>query len=103
MTTRHVVNDIVMKFSSDGKPLIPEVIEDWLIFAVMQLKDLNSEDVDIKKPFTGHGLDLEDLSRMHKDLETWVGERLPPSLLFDHCTIQVLIPNLAKQLASSQP
>ncbi|MDJ0800598.1 MAG: acyl-CoA-binding protein [Calothrix sp. MO_167.B12] len=77
--------------------LNPGVIEiqEWLVVYLAELLKEEQEQIDITVPFDRYGLGSIDATSLIGDLEAWLEQELPPTLLFNYPTIQTLAENLA--------
>ena len=77
--------------------LNPGVIEiqEWLVAYLAELLKEEQEQIDITVPFDRYGLGSIDATSLIGDLEAWLEQELPPTLLFNYPTIQTLAENLA--------
>ncbi|MEK6320974.1 MAG: SDR family NAD(P)-dependent oxidoreductase [Acidobacteriota bacterium] len=72
-----------------------EEIQDWLIAKLSNQLGLDSSDIGINEAFAGFGVDSVGAISISGDLEVWLGRQLPPTLLWDYPTIQILSQHLA--------
>lgn len=75
------------------------VIQDWLTAKLAESLKLDIGRVDVRRPFADYGLDSATAVRLSGELEQRLQRRLPPTLLYDHPTIETL----ARQLGASDP
>ncbi len=57
------------------------------------------EQVDATRPFVGYGMDSIHATMLVGDLEELLGRRLPPTLTWDHPTVDALAVHLAPEAA----
>ncbi|RME50902.1 MAG: SDR family NAD(P)-dependent oxidoreductase [Deltaproteobacteria bacterium] len=74
-------------------------IRNWLVTELARRLEIDPKDIDIRKPFSLYGLDSKEAVGLSGDLETWLGRRLPPTLLYDHPNIHALSLYLAGETA----
>src|SRR5882672_6306124 len=72
-----------------------EEIQDWLMTRLSNQLGLDNSDVGINEAFAGFGIDSAQAISISGDLEVWLGRQLPPTLLWDYPTIQILSQHLA--------
>ncbi len=65
-----------------------EEIEAWLIARVATVLDLPAGDVDPRQPFADFGLDSRTAISISGELEEWLGREVPPTLVWDHPSIE---------------
>jgi acyl carrier protein len=56
---------------------------------------MQPDDVDLSQPFASFGLDSARALVLVADLETWLGRRVPPIVLWNYPTVEVLARHLA--------
>jgi acyl transferase domain-containing protein/acyl-CoA synthetase (AMP-forming)/AMP-acid ligase II/alpha-beta hydrolase superfamily lysophospholipase/acyl carrier protein len=71
-------------------------IEAWLVTAIAQRLKLGMGEIDARRPFDTLGLDSMAAVQVCSDLETWLGRRLSPALIFEFPDIDSLARHLAK-------
>ena len=59
-------------------------IQTWLKKKVADLLFVEPEVIDIQEPFANYGLGSADAVGLSGELEEWLGQRLSPTLFFDH-------------------
>lgn len=72
-----------------------EKIQDWLISYLAELLDLEHDEIDIKRTFEHYGLDSAAAAGLIGDMETWLGKKLAPTLLYNYPNIKTLTEFLA--------
>jgi acyl transferase domain-containing protein/NAD(P)-dependent dehydrogenase (short-subunit alcohol dehydrogenase family)/acyl carrier protein len=77
------------------KKCTAEESQDWLISKLSDLLGLDSSEIDVNEAFASFGIDSAQAVGICGDLEIWLGRRLPPTLLYDYPTIQLLSEHLA--------
>jgi len=80
-------------FSSKSKK--SESIEQWMVEQVSQRLSLSPEAVDPRQLFSRYGLDSKELVGLSGDLESYLGKKLSPTLLWQYPTIEALALHLA--------
>jgi acyl carrier protein len=79
-----------------------QAIEGWLRSALAPLLNLDAAAIDGTRPFAAYGLDSITAMTLAADLEVWLGCRLPPTLAWEHPTLDRLATHIAL-LASAEP
>ena len=74
-------------------------IQAWIVDRVSTLTDIPADEVDVRAPFTRHGLDSVALVALATDLERWLGYRFRENPLDAHPTIEALSRFLAAEVA----
>jgi acyl transferase domain-containing protein/acyl-CoA synthetase (AMP-forming)/AMP-acid ligase II/acyl carrier protein len=77
------------------------VIEAWLISRLAELLKVGPESIDIREPFTRHGLNSLAAVSLSGELEVWLERRLSPTLLYEYHNIESLAQHLAGDSDSS--
>ena len=90
MTSTSEINKV--QTESKTSPTAQE-IESWLVRYIAELLDI--EDIDVETPFDRYGLDSAAIAGMMGDLGEWLGQKLDPSMPYDHPNIQALAKHLA--------
>ena len=67
----------------------------WLVHALSTRLKLAPEEIDPRAPFEQLGLDSAEAVSLVGELETWLGQPLEPTLLWDHPSIEALIRHVA--------
>jgi acyl-CoA synthetase (AMP-forming)/AMP-acid ligase II/acyl carrier protein len=70
-------------------------ITSWLIGRLARESGLHADDIDLGQPFSSFGLDSARALVLVGDLETWLGRRLPPIVLWNYPTVEALARHLA--------
>lgn len=71
-------------------------IQGWLVSQLAERLGLELDEIDIEEDFANYGLNSVEAISLSGDLETYLGCRLPPTLLWDYPNIQALAQYLAK-------
>ena len=74
-----------------------EVISSWLVFKLAERLEIEAHEIDITKDLSDYGLNSVEAVNLSGDLETFLGRRLPPTLLWDYPTIEALAEYLAQE------
>jgi acyl-CoA synthetase (AMP-forming)/AMP-acid ligase II/acyl carrier protein len=82
-----------------GQPRSAEEIQAWLIAEIAQRLNIPAAEVDPCEPFAGLGMDSLTTMMLAGDLETWLGRRLAPTLLYDLPSIDAI----SRELAAETP
>jgi len=88
-TTAHAVATL------EDEPPTAEDIQLWLVSKVAELVAVDPDEIDIAEPFARFGLDSIAAAGLSGDLEDWLNRRLPPTLIWDYPTIELLAQHLA--------
>jgi acyl carrier protein len=70
-------------------------IEGWLVSQLAERLELEALEIDLEEDFTNYGLNSIEAINLSGDLETILGRRLPPTLLWDYPNICTLAKYLA--------
>jgi len=70
-------------------------IEGWLVSQLAERLELEALEIDVEEDFTNYGLNSIEAINLSGDLETILGRRLPPTLLWDYPNICTLAKYLA--------
>ena len=73
-----------------------EAIQNWLIDRLARSLKIDPHEIDIQKDFSEYGLDSVEAINLSGELESFLGCRLSPTLLWDYQNIQVLAQYLAE-------
>lgn len=79
----------------EDEPPTAEEIQLWLVSKVAELAAVEPDEIDIAEPFARFGLDSIAAAGLSGDLEDWLNRRLPPTLVWDYPTIELLAQHLA--------
>ncbi len=71
-------------------------IQTWLIEQVSEVLKVPAHAVDIHVPFAHYGMDSVQGVTLSADLEDWLGQELPATLVYDYPTIEALARHLAQ-------
>ena len=74
-------------------------IEDWMVFYIADLLEVDSSEINVKDPFDVFSLDSSMAIGLTGDLEDWLGCKLDPTLLYNYPTIQILAKHLSEKIA----
>jgi acyl-CoA synthetase (AMP-forming)/AMP-acid ligase II/acyl carrier protein len=77
------------------EPRSETAIVNWLVSRLAQESGMQPDDVDLSQPFASFGLDSARALVLVADLETWLGRRVPPIVLWNYPTVEVLARHLA--------
>lgn len=77
-------------------------IQDWLASYISELVEIDTEEIDLKTPFEGYGLDSAAAVAMTGDLEDWLGHELQPTLVYDYPTIEGLAKHLVSEFGDDE-
>ncbi|MGH8760212.1 MAG: acyl carrier protein [Burkholderiales bacterium] len=70
-------------------------IQRWLVTKVAALVGQGESDIDITQPFSSYALDSVGTVGLTGELQEWLGIKLPPTLLWDYPSIELLARHLA--------
>ncbi|GAB1545492.1 hypothetical protein NUACC21_81680 [Scytonema sp. NUACC21] len=82
--------------SNGALPKTAEV-QAWLVSYLAELLKRQPDQIDVKVPFDRYGLGSLDATNLIGDLEDWLEKELPPTLLFNYPTIEVLANHLTEE------
>lgn len=71
-----------------------EEIQDWMVTYIAREMGVAPEQVDVSAPFENFALDSATAIGMTGDLESWLGQRIDPTLVYDYPTIEELSKHL---------
>jgi len=89
--------DIAPAISTALKDEQTIALERWLVNQLSGILNLKPAEIDIRQPFISFGLDSAQAVGLAGDLEEYLGQSLPPTLIWDYPTIESLARNLASQ------
>lgn len=75
--------------------LSADTIQHWLVEQLAQRLGLKPHEIDIREPFARYGLDSVHAVALSSELEDWLGQNLPPTLMYEYPNIAVLSRHLA--------
>jgi acyl carrier protein len=78
-------------------PRTAEDIQDWLVDQLAGRTRLNPDDIDISAPFESFALESADALVLLNQLEQWLGCPVPPVLIWNYPTIELLSQRLAEE------
>lgn len=70
-------------------------IQDWMVSYIGRELGVPPEQVDVSVPFEQFALDSATAIGMTGDLESWLGSRIDPTVVYDYPTIQDMSQYLA--------
>lgn len=73
-----------------------EAIQDWLVNRLAKSLEIEPHEIDIQKDFSEYGLDSVEAINLSGELESFLGCRLSPTLLWDYQNIDALAQYLAE-------
>ncbi len=74
-----------------------EEIQDWLVAQIAEQLDLDPEDIDIQEPISEFGLESIQAMIVVSRAEKSLGLKIPPTLVWNYPTIELLSQRLAEQ------
>jgi acyl carrier protein len=74
-----------------------EDIQDWLTGQLAARIQIDVDDIDISAPFESFALESADALVLLNHLEQWLGCPVPPVLIWNYPTIELLSQRLAEQ------
>lgn len=74
-------------------------IQQWLAAYVAKELEVEPDDVDVSLPFEHFALDSATAIGMTGDLESWLGCRIDPTIVYDYPTIREISEYLAEEAA----
>lgn len=72
-------------------------IQDWIVSYVARELNVSPEQIDVSVPFEHFALDSATAIGMTGDLESWLGCRVDPTVVYDYPTIQDISKYLAEE------
>jgi acyl carrier protein len=75
---------------------IPEEIQNWLIEQLAERIHCDPDDIDIQAPFESFALESAEALVLLTRLEQWLGHPVPPVLIWNYPTIELLSQRLAE-------
>jgi acyl carrier protein len=91
------VDNAVESAGARTHPHSAEAIQAWLVARLTKELRVDPQDIDIQKHFSRYGLDSLTTVALICDLEDWLGQRLPDTLVEDYPTIETLVWHLARE------
>jgi myxalamid-type polyketide synthase MxaE and MxaD len=70
-------------------------IQEWLIERLAELLEIAPDEIDVREPFASYGLGSVHAISLSGELESWLGRRLSPTLVYDFPTIAALTEHIA--------
>jgi len=67
----------------------------WLVARLARESGIHPDEIDLGQPFASFGVDSARALILIGDLETWLGRRLPPIVLWNYPTVEALARHLA--------
>jgi acyl carrier protein len=80
-----------------------ESLESWMRNWLVQELGLNESAIERTRPFLRYGMNSIQAMMLVGDLEHTLGTPLPPTLVWDHPTIELLAAHLADLIKTSRP
>jgi acyl carrier protein len=78
-------------------PRTAEDIQDWLMGQLAARIQIDVDDIDISAPFESFALESADALVLLAQLEQWLGCPVPPVLIWNYPTIELLSQRLAEE------
>jgi acyl carrier protein len=78
-------------------PRTAEDIQDWLMGQLAARIQIDVDDIDISAPFESFALESADALVLLNQLEQWLGCPVPPVLIWNYPTIELLSQRLSEQ------
>lgn len=78
-------------------PQTAEDIQDWLVDQLAGRIRVNPDDIDVSAPFESFALESADALVLLNQLEQWLGFPIPPVLIWNYPTIELLSQRLAEE------
>jgi acyl carrier protein len=78
-------------------PRTAEDIQDWLVCQLAARIQIDPDDIDICAPFESFALESADALVLLTQLEQWLGCPVPPVLIWNYPTIELLSQRLAEE------
>jgi acyl carrier protein len=71
-------------------------IRQWLIDKIAERVGVSPQSIDPSKPFTVLGVDSTEAVVISGELQEWLGRRVPPTIAWDHPSIDAVARHLVK-------
>jgi myxalamid-type polyketide synthase MxaE and MxaD len=78
-------------------------IEAWLVSKLSERLGIEPSEIDIREPLASYGLGSTEAVSLAGELAEWVGQQLPPALVYEYPTIEALARHLAGAPQPSTP
>ncbi|MBW4520424.1 MAG: acyl carrier protein [Scytolyngbya sp. HA4215-MV1] len=78
-----------------------EAIQTWMVNQIATQLSIPAANIKVSEPLTRYGLDSIDSVTIVGDLEDWLGEDLPSTLLWDYPTIAKAASYLVEEIGVS--
>jgi acyl carrier protein len=78
-------------------------IERWIAGKVAARVKIDPREVDRGRPLTQLGIDSTEAVVLSGELQEWLGRRIPPTVAWDHPTIEALARHLARPAPTRAP
>jgi len=83
--------------SERGAPEHTEAeIREWLVAKIAERVGAAPESINPTKPFTVLGVDSTEAVVISGELQEWLGRRVPPTIAWDHPSIDAVARHLAR-------
>jgi len=75
-------------------PVTEAILQDWLVTQIAAVAQVQTEDVDIDRPFAEFGMDSMQLFQLSGDLQKFLGREVSEIVAWDYPTIAQLSKHL---------
>lgn len=72
-----------------------QTIEEWLIVKIREVQRLDGTEIDVRAPLENYGLGSVQAVSLVGDLEDWLDQPLPATLLWDYPSIEAIANHLS--------
>ena len=80
------------------EPITEGSVQEWLVTHIAAVAQINSEDVDIDRPFAEFGMDSMQLFQLSGDLQKFLGREVSEIVAWDYPTIAQLSKHLTSDV-----
>ena len=88
--------------ATGARPKSEAEICDWLSAELSQRLGMDSQEIDIRRPFSEYGVESTEAVSLALAMETWLNRPVPPTLVWDYPTIESLARYLAGEPAAGR-
>lgn len=71
-------------------------ITEWLVAYMSDLLEIEPDEIDVETSFARYGLDSSAAVMLTGDLESWLGQEIEPTIMYDYPTIADLAAHLSQ-------
>ncbi len=88
--------------ATGARPKSEAEICDWLSAELSQRLGMDSQEIDIRRPFSEYGVESTEAVSLALAMETWLNRPVSPTLVWDYPTIELLARHLAGEPAAGR-